>query len=99
MLGAALEAEVDAYVEAFVDVVDEDDRRLVVRNGHAKARTITTVAGAIEVHAPRVNDQRVDPETGERIRFRSVIVPPWCRKSPKVTEVPPFVVSAWDVER
>ena len=31
MLGAALEAEGDAYIEAFVDVVDEDDRRLVVR--------------------------------------------------------------------
>jgi hypothetical protein len=35
MLLAALEAEVDAYVEAFAGEVDEDGKRLVVRNGHA----------------------------------------------------------------
>ena len=29
--------------------------------------------------------------TGERLRFRSVILPPWCRKSPKVAEVLPLL--------
>jgi putative transposase len=29
--------------------------------------------------------------TGDRIRFRSVILPPWCRKSPKVAEVLPLL--------
>ncbi|MGQ0825479.1 MAG: IS256 family transposase [Actinomycetota bacterium] len=91
MLAAALEAEVDAYVEAFVDDLDEDGHRLVVRNGRARPRTITTVAGAIEIHAPRVNDQRTDPVTAERSQFKSQIVPPWCRKSPKVTEVLPLL--------
>jgi hypothetical protein len=33
----------------------------------------------------------VDPVTGERARFRSVSLPPWCRKSPKVTEVLPLL--------
>jgi putative transposase len=41
-----------------------------------------TAAGAIPVRAPRVDDRRVDPVTGERVRFRSVILPPWCRKAP-----------------
>jgi len=91
MLAAALEAEVDAYVEALVDKLDEDGSRLVVRNGHARPRTITTAAGQIEIRAPRVDDGRVDPQTGERSRFRSSIVPPWCRKSPKVTEVFPLL--------
>jgi hypothetical protein len=36
MLAAALEAEVDAYVSIFTAEVDEDGRRLVVRNGHAE---------------------------------------------------------------
>ena len=71
--------------------VDEQGRRLVVRNGHAEARHITTGAGPIEVRAPRVNDQRVDETTGERKRFRSSIVPPWARKSPKVAEVLPLM--------
>jgi transposase-like protein len=87
MLGAALEAEAGAYVESFVDELDGDGHRLVVRNGHARARQVTTVAGAVEVTAPRVNDQRVDAESGERCGFKSSIVPPWARKSPKVTEV------------
>jgi transposase-like protein len=91
MLAAALEAEVDAYVSAFADDVDELGRRLVVRNGHAAERCIATGAGPIEVRAPRVNDRRVEEVSGERARFRSSIIPPWARKSPKVAEVLPLM--------
>ena len=91
MLAAALEAEVAAYIEAHAGERDERGRRLVVRNGHAEPRTIATGAGPIEIEAPRVNDKRVDAETGERLRFRSSIVPPWCRNSPKVAEVLPLM--------
>jgi len=48
-------------------------------------------AGAVEVTVPRVNDQRTDPGTGERKRFSSAILPPWARKTPKVTEVLPLL--------
>lgn len=91
MLAAALEAEVDDYIAALADERDERGRRLVVRNGHARPRPITTAAGTVEVRAPRVNDRRVDPATGERCRFRSSIIAPWCRKSPKVSEVLPLM--------
>jgi putative transposase len=91
MLAAALELEVDEYLAVFQDEVDDGGRRLVVRNGHARRRMITTVAGAVEVTAPRVNDRRVDADTGERLRFKSSLVPPWCRKSPKVSEVLPLL--------
>jgi putative transposase len=91
MLAAALEAEVDAYLAAHAAECDEGGRRLVVRNGHARQRQVTTAAGAVTVRAPRVDDRRVDPATGERARFRSVILPPWCRKSPKVAEVLPLL--------
>lgn len=91
MLMAALETEVDGYIEALVDQLDDEGHRLVTRNGHAEPRTITTAAGAIEIKAPRVNDRRVDPETGKRAQFKSSIVPPWCRKSPKVSEVLPLL--------
>ena len=50
-----------------------------------------TAAGAVEVVAPRVNDKRVDEATGQRHRYASVILPAWCRKSPKVTEVLPLL--------
>ena len=90
MLAAALEAEVDAYVAALGEHRDGRGHRLVVRNGRAEPRTVTTAAGPIEVTAPRVNDRRVD-DAGERCRFRSSILTPWARKSPKVTEVLPLM--------
>jgi putative transposase len=91
MLAAALEAEVDDYLAAHAGERDGRGRRLVVRNGHARQRQVTTAAGSIPVRAPRVDDRRVDPQTGERVRFRSVILPPWCRRSPKVAEVLPLL--------
>jgi transposase-like protein len=91
MLAAALELEADEYIAALQHLIDETGRRLVVRNGHARSRTITTAAGAVEVRAPRVNDKRVDADSGERMKFKSSIVPPWCRKSPKVSEVLPLL--------
>ena len=90
MLAHALEAEVDAYIEAAKDQRDENGHALVVRNGHAKEREILCGAGAVELKAPRINDRRVD-EHGERRRFKSVIVPPYMRRSPKVTEVLPLL--------
>ena len=89
MLAAALEAEVDGYLAALADQRDEAGRRLVVRNGHARRRQVVTAAGAVEVSAPRVNDKRTDPATGQRCRFRSSILP--ARRSPKVTEVLPLL--------
>ncbi len=91
MLAAALEAEVEGYISSVTHEVDEDGHRLVVRNGHAEPRSLVTGAGPIEVRAPRVDDRRVDAETGERMRFRSSILPPWARKSPKVAEVLPLM--------
>src|SRR4051794_38596873 len=91
MLAAALEAEVAAYIAVQADQIDECGRRLVVRNGRAQPREVLTSAGAVEVVAPRVNDKRVDVVTGERRRFASVILPAWCRKSPKITEVLPLL--------
>ena len=91
MLAAALEAEVDAYVSSFAEERDDQGHRLVVRNGHAVARSLVTGAGPIEVRAPRVDDRRVDEVTGEKIHFRSSILPPWARKSPKVAEVLPLM--------
>src|SRR5438874_11715663 len=75
MLAAALLAEVAAYVEAHADELDADGHRLVVRNGYHEPREVMTAAGAVPVRAPRVNDKRVDAETGERKRFPSAILP------------------------
>lgn len=80
MLAEALQAEVDDYITRFTGERDEYGRRLVVRNGSHRPREVLTSAGAVEVVAPRVNDRRTDPQTGERARFSSAILPCGCPK-------------------
>src|SRR5437764_1548499 len=91
ILAEALAAEVDAYVARFAAERDEAGRRLVVRNGSHQPREVLTSAGAVEVIASRVNDRRVDPQTGTRCRFSSAILSPWCRETPQITEVLPLL--------
>src|SRR5271166_259976 len=91
MLAAALRVEVAAYIDAHAGEVDENGYRLVVRNGYHDEREVLTAAGAVRVKAPRVNDRRVDPDTGERQRFSSAILPAWARKSPQMSEVLPLL--------
>src|SRR6478752_5269387 len=83
MLAAALQTEVAAYIDAHAGEVDETGHRLLVRNGFHQPREVVTAAGAVPVRAPRVNDKRIDAETGERRRFSSAILPAWARKSPQ----------------
>jgi len=91
MLASALQAEVDAYLKAAEGERDEHGRALVVRNGYHAGRQVLCGAGTIEVRAPRVNDKRVDEQTGQPKRFRSAILPPYMRRSPKVSEVLPLL--------
>ena len=91
MIAAALKAEADEYVASFVDEVDEDGKRLVVRNGRARERRLTIGSGTVPVRAPRVNDKRIDEQTGDRQRFSSKILPAYARRSPKVNDVLPVL--------
>ncbi|MFF5506496.1 IS256 family transposase [Streptomyces roseolus] len=91
MLAAALEADVNQYIAELAAERDERGHRLVVRNGRHRPRTVATAAGPVEVAAPRVNDRRIDEATGERKRFSSKILAPWCRRSPKISEVLPLL--------
>src|SRR3954469_4789207 len=91
MIAAALTAEADDYVERFADERDEGGKRLVVRNGRARERRVTVGSGTVAGQAPRVNDKRVDEQTGERQRFSSKILPAYARRSPKVNDVLPVL--------
>ncbi len=91
MIASALEVEVSEYVERFADERGEDGKRLVVRNGRARERRVTVGSGTVAIQAPRVNDKRVDPGSGERQRFSSRILPAYARRSPKVNDVLPVL--------
>lgn len=83
LLIEALNLEVEEYINQNSKEIDEEGKRLVVRNGVSKSRTVTMGSGAVEVQCPRVNDRR----DGEK--FLSSILPPYLRKSPKVESLIP----------
>lgn len=89
MIAAALQVEVEEYLARHRGEHDHEGRALVVRNGKARERKLTVGAGTMRIEAPRVNDKRIID--GERQRFTSKILPPYLRKSPKVTEVLPLL--------
>ena len=90
MLVQTIEDEVAAYIEAQQHEVDEDGRRLLVRNGHVRERTIVSGVGQLKIRAPRVDDRRVD-ERGRRFGFTSEILPPYLRRTKSVEELIPWL--------
>jgi putative transposase len=89
-LQAAIEREVQEYIDRHSHHVDEEGHRLVVRNGHHRSRKIQSGNGPIEVHQPRVNDKRLD-EQGNRMQFTSRILPPYLRKTKAIEELVPWL--------
>lgn len=89
MLAAALELEVQDYLERLSACRDEQGRALVVRNGYAPERCVTVGSGTLRVQAPRVNDKRI--VDGQRQRFKSCILPPYLRRSQSLTELLPVL--------
>jgi putative transposase len=85
MIVAALELEVEQYIEKLRHLRDENGHALAVRNGKAKPRTVSLGAGSIELQAPRVNDRWPDH------RFTSAILPPYMRRSPRLNEALPVL--------
>ncbi len=89
LLAQALEAEVADYIVRNQER-DQHGYAQVVRNGKARPRKVTLGSGTIEVRAPRVDDRRESEDEG-RYHFRSRILPPYMRRSPKVAEVLPIL--------
>jgi len=85
MLVHCLNLEVEDYINRHTNSVDENGRRLVVKNGRGRPRTVTVGSGSVDVSQPRVNDKR----DGEK--FFSKILPPYMRKSPKVESLLPLL--------
>ncbi|MEK7757754.1 MAG: IS256 family transposase [Planctomycetota bacterium] len=92
MIAKALDVEVAEYLERHRAARDESGRSLVVRNGRARSRSVTMGAGTVAIQSPRVNDKRI--VDGSRQKFRSAVLPPYMRRSAKVTEVLPLLYLA-----
>jgi transposase-like protein len=88
MLAQAIQAEVDAYLDAHAHLRDEAGRQLVVRNGALPQRTILSGLGPVKVKQPRVKDRR---PAEQREKFTSTILPPYLRKTKSIEELIPWL--------
>jgi transposase-like protein len=89
MLMQAIQAEVDVFVEGHADLVDDQGRKRIVRNGHAPERRIQTGIGPIEVQRPRVRDRGAGDAPS--IRFTSAVLPAYLRRTKNVEELLPWL--------
>lgn len=70
--------EVQQFLNRMASIVDQKGKKLVVRNGYHKERTIQTACGNVELKLPRIDDRKATE------RFVSKILPPFVRKTPTV---------------
>ena len=89
MLMQAIEVEVEAFLAAHAELVDEQGRRRLVRNGHAPERQIQTGIGPIEVRRPKVRDRGAGDAAP--IRFTSAVLPAYLRRTRNIEELLPWL--------
>ena len=82
----AIEAELATLLEQYGNVKTLDGRRAVVRNGYLPEREVVTAIGPVAVKVPKIRDR-----SGSGVKFNSNIVPPYIRKSPRVSAALPWL--------
>lgn len=88
MLAAALDAEVQDFLDRHQHLRDEAGRRQVIRNGRLPEREVLTGAGPLPIRQPRVRDKR-GKDHPEAVSFSSAILPPYLRRSSGIDELTP----------
>lgn len=82
----AIEVELATLLEQYANVTTLSGKRALVRNGYLPEREVLTGAGPVTVKVPKVRDR-----SGAGVKFNSAIVPPYVRKSPRVSAALPWL--------
>ncbi len=82
----AIEAELAELLAQYSNVRTLAGRQAVVRNGYLPEREVLTAAGPVAVQVPKVRDR-----SGAGVKFNSSVVPPYVRKSPRVSAALPWL--------
>jgi len=83
LLQAAIENEVQEFIQIFQEKKDATGLKAVVRNGYLPERDVQTGMGLIRIKQPRVRDKR------KEIGFTSAILPRYMRRTPSIEAVIP----------
>ncbi|AKK25009.1 hypothetical protein MB84_30095 (plasmid) [Pandoraea oxalativorans] len=75
-----------ALLERYSNVKTLDGRQAVVRNGYLPERAVVTAIGPVALQVPKVRDR-----SGSGVKFNSSLVPPYVRRSPRVSAALPWL--------
>src|ERR1700722_12681482 len=82
----AIETEVQVLTSAYAQVTTTGGCHAVVRNGYQPERNILTAVGPVAVRVPKVRDR-----SKSGIKFNSQLVPPYVRRSQRVSAALPWL--------
>lgn len=86
LIQKAIEVEVQDLLASFDTVRLLGGRQAVVRNGYLPERAILTPIGQVPVRVPKVRDR-----SGSGVKFNSALVPPFVRRSQRVSAALPWL--------
>ena len=86
LIQKAIEVEVQELLAEYGNVKMLGGQRAVVRNGYLPAREVLTAIGNVEVRVPKVRDR-----SGAGIKFNSALVPPFVRRSQRISAALPWL--------
>jgi putative transposase len=86
IIAQAVEAELNEFLGQYQGLKDDRGRQAVVRNGYLPERSVTTGLGEVAVQVPKVRDR-----SGSGIKFNSLLLPPYLKRSRSVEEVLPWL--------
>lgn len=86
LIQKAIEAKVQDLLERYGNVRTLGGQRAVVRNGYLPARDVLTTVGPVKVRVPKVRDR-----SGAGVKFNSTLVPPFVRRSQRMSAALPWL--------
>ena len=82
----AIEAELAQLLEQYDNAKTLHGKPVIVRNGYLPERDILTAVGPVTVKVPKVRDR-----SGSGVKFNSNLVPPYVRRSARVSAALPWL--------
>jgi len=86
LIQKAIEVEVRELLADYENVKVLGGQRTVVRNGYLPERQVLTAVGPIDVRIPKVRDR-----SGGGVKFNSALVPPFVRRSQRISAALPWL--------
>ena len=86
LLLAAVEDEIQHFLQENAGHRLRDGRAAVVRNGYLPQRDIQTGIGTLAVRVPKVRDR-----SGNGIKFNSALLPPYLKRTKSVEDLLPWL--------